>query len=144
MKRTISKCLVGVLALSGALVATATPSYALNCNHITIRQGATGHCVSDIQYILNWINSPDGQSRRTNYAPVPPQLTVDGIYGSATAFTVGHYEKWIPWTVDGIVEPEPTWHAFCDETAYIRRLSDPSLQRRQSALAAQDAGCHMI
>lgn len=140
MKRTVSKFLVGALALSGALVAiSAGRASATSCAG-TLRQGATGHCVGDVQYMLNYINTSLGQQGRVGYAPVPPQLATDSIFGPATAFTVGHYQSWKHRPVDGVVHLVD-WGDYCNETAIQGWQTSPYASRRQAVFAAVDAGC---
>lgn len=139
MKRTVSKFLVGALALSGALVAiSAGPAYAVNCNHQPFHQGNTGHCVSDIQYIMNFHNSPQA-GPRGGHAPL---VTVDGIYGSITAFVWGDWQQGFE-PVTGAVSISDWSTLLCPEAGHESYFTDPYLITRQAALAAKDAGCHI-
>lgn len=142
MKTRVGKCLVVAAVTVGALVSVPGAAHASGrCIDFSWQPQNTGHCVSDIQFMLNYINSPLGQQGRSGYAPVPPQLVVDGVFGSATSFVVGHYQAWKHETVDGHVHVIPTWGDYCNETAVSDWLSSPDLRRHQAALAAVDAGC---
>lgn len=109
---------VAAVALSSVAIPTsanaATTSSASGCVTKTLRQGSTGTCVRYVQQILG-------------------NLTVDGIYGSATRANVLRYQNSLSgMAVDGIVGPV-TWRYICTP------LDGPSWSSVQKA-----AGCRSI
>ncbi|PPK65884.1 peptidoglycan-binding domain-containing protein [Actinokineospora auranticolor] len=73
-----------------------TPPPSAPPGHPTIRRGAKGDPVRELQRILN------------AWYPTLPQLAVDGDFGPATEARVKHMQERAGLTVDGIVGPK-TW-----------------------------------
>ncbi len=107
-----------------------------HCINSTFRQGSSGACVSDIQYMLN------GANYYYHFAGNPPiMLKVDGKYGSSTALIVGAFQaahKNIL-KVDGIVGSQ-TWPVLCSY-GYADYSPHAPLVIVQAYLGTIAAGC---
>jgi len=111
-------------AVIGGGTLVASHAATLHCINYTYRQGSSGHCVSDIQGMLNY---DEGAG-----------LAVDGSYGVKTTNAVKIRQAF--WNnvfhtnlaVDGVVGPN-TWKIVCDPEKGPVPLS--------YQLYAKDAGC---
>ena len=116
------------------------------CVQNTFGVGNAGHCVKDIQVLLNEMTHM--QHAYLGWAKPYPgtYISEDGIYGSGTKNQVVVYQKWYAYkavAVDGIVGPN-TWFALCQYAWQPGAYNDPSYNTswNQAALAAgRDAGC---
>lgn len=126
-----------VLALIGVFVVYKSHASGVPCINQTLKSGSSGHCVTDIQLMLN------------GYDYFRPGLkisliTVDGKYGQQTAFATGAFQKEFGQPVTGVVYAQ-TWAVFCKYYGYKGYLSNNTapLRFRQAVLGAVDAGCLM-
>ena len=96
--------------VTDAPVQEPTPSYP----GTPLRTGDVSADVALIQFILNRISQ--------NY-PAIPKLTVDGVFGSATAQSVRAFQSIFDLTADGIVGPA-TWYKMILLYVAVQKLSE--------------------
>ncbi len=77
--------------------------------------GASGEKVRQIQQQLN---------RIAQNFPAIPRVTVDGVYGSATAEAVRVFQKVFGLPASGIVD-YPTWYEISDIYVGVSRIAEP-------------------
>ncbi|WP_144761883.1 peptidoglycan-binding protein [Curtobacterium sp. 9128] len=107
--------LVGLSVLDTG--ASDTAEAATACVNSTFRDGSTGHCVYDIQELVN------------DRGIGPYRLTVDGVFGAQTKADVMKLQSAYGYTHDGIVGPQ-TWRLVC--------------QKYEATGPQVDAGCKAI
>ena len=95
-------------AVSVAGVPSSWPGYNLGI-------GASGEKVRQIQQQLN---------RIAQNFPAIPRVTVDGVYGSATAEAVRVFQKVFGLPASGIVD-YPTWYEISDIYVGVSRIAEP-------------------
>lgn len=115
----------------------------LGCVTHTFSQGSSGHCVTDIQTMLNSHCDYVYYQKRLNPKLIFPScsyLIADGKFGSLTDGQVKQYQKYAFLTVDGIVGKQ-TWSSLCYET----RIIFVQYRQLKNAVAGNwayvDAGC---
>ena len=84
--------------------------------NITLRQGSTGRDVITLQYILDYI---------AEFYPVIPAVTIDGVFGGATAWAVSSFQRMMNLPQDSVVGPA-TWEALYDAFWGIRNNTGPT------------------
>ncbi len=77
--------------------------------------GASGDKVRQIQQQLN---------RIAQNFPAIPRVTVDGVYGSATAESVRMFQRIFGLPASGIVD-YPTWYEISDIYVGVSRIAEP-------------------
>ena len=79
-------------------------------NGTVLRTGSTGSAVEQVQFWLNTL---------AQYESAIPSVTVDGVYGTATANAVRAFQRRYGLTVDGVVG-QATWTELYDEFLSIQ------------------------
>ena len=79
-------------------------------NGVALRTGSTGSSVEQVQFWLNTLAQYDSSI---------PSITVDGVYGTATANAVRAFQRKYGLTVDGVVG-QTTWNEIYDEFLSIQ------------------------
>ena len=80
----------------------------------SIYQGSTGDKVRHLQYMLSVLSE---------YIPSIPSITVDGIYGPATAQAVAAAQQWFGLPENGSAVDRDTWDAIYDQFSGIENTS---------------------
>jgi len=96
----------------------------------SIYQGSTGEKVRHLQYMLSVLSE---------YIPSIPPLTVDGIYGPATAQAVAAAQRWFGLPENGSAVDRDTWDDIYDQFSGIETTSLRDPERFPAAPSAVPA-----
>ena len=96
----------------------------------SIYQGSTGDKVRHLQYMLSVLSE---------YIPSIPPLTVDGIYGPATAQAVAAAQRWFGLPENGSAVDRDTWDEIYDQFSGIENTSLRDPERFPTAPSAVPA-----
>jgi hypothetical protein len=115
-----------------------------------IDSSSTGNCVSDVQTMIDFMETDKLTECPFNGAIPTP---INGLYDSATQAQVKTVQTWIncynkeegsttPINVTGVVSPA-TWHVLCSYGYKFPKqsASNTSLYAKQTLSAGADAGC---